>query len=229
MSPDLDDEVTVLLNGLALPSNGAEFTQGETRTITLSYKNTDVLENELLAIEVLPDHDLVEEDFECQPSFGQLITPHEWKFTPKQLKTGAFKLKLMTEGGGGVLLTPTNRLLGGTTFRYIGMAGSDLPLPPVTILIPFFSLFMSRVRLIRNGLPLAGAPVTFYAAGEQPVHSVTDADGIAKGHYVFYSTTGIRAYRAVATISSEERTVEGLVEVYGGAEEQVTGNGSEPG
>ena len=229
LSPDLDDEVTVLLNGLALPSNGAEFTQGETRTITLSYKNTDVLENELLAIEVLPDHDLVEEDFECQPSFGQLITPHEWKFTPKQLKTGAFKLKLMTEGGGGVLLTPTNRLLGGTTFRYIGMAGSDLPLPPVTILIPFFSLFMSRVRLIRNGLPLAGAPVTFYAAGEQPVHSVTDADGIAKGHYVFYSTKGIRAYRAVATISSEERTVEGLVEVYGGAEEQVTGNGSEPG
>ncbi|PMZ07096.1 hypothetical protein C1Y08_07840, partial [Pseudomonas sp. FW306-02-F02-AA] len=111
LSTNLADEATVLLDGVTLPQNGADFIGGQTKVLTLSYKNADVLVGVTLALDWVPGSGLIRGDLSSQPPLRQLSTRHEWNIRGTASKAGTFTLKLFSEGEKGVLLTPNNRLI----------------------------------------------------------------------------------------------------------------------
>ncbi len=109
ISSNLADEVRVLLGGVAIPPNGADFMGEKTQTLTLDYLNADVLKNAPLALDAILVTGLVPGDVKSVPTLKQLTTKHEWYLTGGN-KNGTFRLKLSTEHDLAVMETPTNRL-----------------------------------------------------------------------------------------------------------------------
>jgi hypothetical protein len=214
ISRDLADEVTVLLDGVPLPASGADFHGGVTQTLTLSYKNAEVLKGVPLALDWVPDPGLVTGDLVSQPPLGLPSPTHLWKLTGTQVKSGTFKLKLFSDAGTASLLTPTNRLHAGVSFRFINTFGVDVPLPPEEIHSLAYLPFSCAARLLKSdGSPMVGVPITFTVPEHEPFTIVTNSQGSMPGHGVVYKTPGIRKIVAVATLPTGNATVEMLVKV----------------
>ncbi|MBV7570662.1 hypothetical protein [Pseudomonas sp. PDM27] len=177
ISSDLAEEVTVLLGGFPFPSSGADFIEGQTKTVSLAYKSGNLLAGTPLAFDWLPDAGLVEGDLACRPPLREFSAQHVWELTGTGIVSGTFKLKLFNEGQSTSLLTPTNRLLvRDKTIRVIQDNGDPLPLPPQVILIPANTdvPFAMEVKH-SNGLPAENVRLTFPAG-----HNVwTDSRGRA--------------------------------------------------
>ena len=109
ISSNLADEATVLLGGVELPPNGADFMGEKTQILTLDYLNADVLKNVPLALDAILVTGLVPGDVRSVPALSQRTTKHEWALTGGN-KNGTFRLKLSTEHDLAVMETPTNRL-----------------------------------------------------------------------------------------------------------------------
>jgi len=216
ISSDLAEEVTVLLNGNAMPSRGANFITGQPNRLTLDYKNGDLLVGAPLAIDVEPLSGAVPSDFTCVPELRELSTKHEWTLTGKQLQSGIFKLKLYSEGEGASLSTPANRL-SREVFRFLDLLNFDLPLPPGQVVLPRNFWLVFRVRLMNSdGSPAAGVDVTFTAPEHEPYQTKTDANGIAISAGLRFSTPGERVIKAVAALAAGPTPLDLLVRIAGG-------------
>jgi len=216
ISSNLADEVTVLLNGEAMPSRGANFIAGQPNLLTLEYKNGDLLAGAPLAIDVEPLSGVVPSDFICVPELRELSTKHEWTLTGKQLQSGIFKLKLYSEGEGASLLTPANRL-SREIFRFLNLLNFDLPLPPGQVVLPRNLWLVFRVRLMNSdGSPAVGVDVTFTAPEHEPYQTKTDASGIALSAAMRFSTPGERVIKAVAELPVGATPLDLLVRITGG-------------
>ena len=215
-SSNLAEEVTVLLNGNAMPKRGANFIGGQANVLTLDYKSADLLVGAPLAIDVSPQSGVVTGDFSCVPALRELTTTHEWKLTGTQLKSGTFKVKLFSEGEKASLLTPTNRL-GREVFRFLNLLDLDLPLPPEEFLFPRNVFLILRARLLSSdGSPLVGVPVTFTVPEHETFDTNTDPTGkVISAAYVF-NTPGVRLIKAVAALPTGITPLEVLVRITGG-------------
>ena len=109
IAANLDNEARVLLDGVAIPPGGADFTGEGTQTLTLDYLNGELLKNVPLALDAVLESGFVPGDITGVPSLRSLTTQHEWKLT-RPNKDGAFKLKLYSEQEKAVLLTPIVRV-----------------------------------------------------------------------------------------------------------------------
>jgi len=212
LSTNLADEATVLLDGVAIPPNGADFHGGITRTLTLDYKDAKALIGVPLALGWIPEAGLVEDDLASQPLLGKLSTEHEWMITGKD-KTGAFKLKLFTEAEKATLLTPTNRLSTGKSLRFIyALEDRPIPLPPAQIRVPVHWPFVFAVHLkYGDDSPIVGVPVTFYIPEKEVAIVTTGPAGRARTEGLSYSTPGLREIRAVATLPDGAISVDMLL------------------
>ncbi|MDR6607535.1 hypothetical protein [Pseudomonas synxantha] len=210
---DLTEEVTVLLNGNAMPLRGANFIGGQANVITLDYKNAELLVGAPLAIDVIPQSGLVTSDFTCEPSLRQLTTTHEWKLTGKQLQSGTFKLKLFSEGEKVSLLTPTNRL-SREVFRFLDLANYDLRLPPEEVRLSrnIYYVFMARL-LKSDGSPSTSVLVTFTAPEHETFKTETGADGVARSKAYRFTTPDLYLIKAEAELPAGVTPLELLVRV----------------
>jgi hypothetical protein len=200
ISSDLTEEMTVLLNGNAMPLRGANFIGEQANVITLGHKTPGLLSGVPLAIDVIPQSGLVTSDFTCEPTLRQLTTTHEWKLTGKQLQSGTFKLKLFSEGEKASLLTPTNRL-SREVFRFIDSENHDLLLPPEEVSLPLNDSHIFSVRLLKSdGSPSTSVLVTFTGLLHQAYKTETGADGVARSKAYRYLTPGVRLIKAEAEL-----------------------------
>jgi hypothetical protein len=215
-SSNLTEEVTVLLNGNAMPSRGANFIGGQANVLTLDYKNADLLVGAPLAIDVSPQSGLVASDFSCVPALRQLTTKHEWKLTGTQLKSGTFKVKLFSEGEKALLLTQTHRL-SREVFRFLDLFNHDLRLPPEEVVLPANFLLVFRARLLSSdGSPLGSVPVTFTVPEHETFDTETNSDGIATSAAYFFNTLGVRVINAIAKLPAGDSSLDVLVRITGG-------------
>ncbi|CAI8704144.1 Ig-like domain-containing protein [Pseudomonas sp. IT-196MI5] len=217
ISNNLNDEATGLLDGIAIAPTGADFIGGQVRTLSLEYKNADLLFDLPLALDWIPDAGLVTGDLTAQPPFRQFSTQHEWELTGAYLKSGTFKLKVFSQGENTVLLTPTNRLHGGETFKFVYLIGADMPLPPEEVNCPPNILFSCGVMLLKSdGTPMVGVPITFTVPDYEPQIGETNPRGeVFRGLFI-YSTPGVRKIVAVATLPTGNKSIEALVRISGG-------------
>ena len=214
LSTNLADEATVLLDGDAIPPNGADFHGGKTKKLTLDYKDAKALIGVPLALDWIPDAGLVTGDLAAQPPFRQFSTQHEWTLTGAHLKSGTFKLKVFGEGESTALLTPTNRLHVGVTFRFIYATGHDIPLPPKMVGVSVNHWFACGVRLLESdGSPMVGVSITFTVPDHEPFIAETGSMGQAAAVPFIYRTPGVRKIVAVATLPTGNKSVEALVTV----------------
>ncbi|CAI9004395.1 hypothetical protein EMIT0P171_90143 [Pseudomonas sp. IT-P171] len=200
LSPDLDDEVTVLLDGVALPSSGADFTGGQPKTLTLSYKNSDVLNGVPLAAAFVPVEGIGTGDFSSQPSFGEFTRAHQWRLTGAQNKVGTFKLKLFSEEEKSVLFTAINRLskpdYSEATLKF-SVFGVDAPLPPESVKVKTTDIYLVSIKLRLSGnVPIANAPAEIVLPEWGRYAGTTTANGNFVAKNGSYRTVGVRRITA---------------------------------
>ncbi|WP_416739714.1 hypothetical protein ACM1ZW_26785 [Pseudomonas sp. NFX71] len=199
LSRNLDDEVIVLVDGVPMPSDGADFTGGQSTTLTLGYKTPGLLDGVLLALDWQPDPDLVTGDLTSLPSFLELSTRHEWILTGLQSKGGTFKLKLYSDEEAAKMLTPTNRLVARAyRIRFLELLSDgkyiELPASPVETNILAGVLIWVLVRVTEQDLtPVKGVSVT--------LDGVHTSETNANGFIIVLSgfLPGTYDYSAVAT------------------------------
>lgn len=223
LSTKLEDEATVLLGGVAIPSNGADFAGGEPHTLTLSYKNGDVLKGVSLALDWIPGSGLSYGDMTSQPSLRQFTSDHQWKVTLTAFTTGTFGLKLYTEGERGVWTSPNNRLskpnYSSVTMYFVQILDSPAPLPPETFRIPRFATFSPSVQVsflpFPKVIPVPGVSVEMVIPEKNNFTAPTNANGKCVAPLMFYNTVGTREITATVTLpDNTKRTAKVLIEVY---------------
>lgn len=130
IAPNLDSELRVLLDNVAIPPGGATFSGEGTQTLTLDYLNGELLKNVRLALDAVIESGFLPGELTSVPSLRELTTQHEWKVTWPD-KDGSFKLKLYSEQEKALLLTPDVRVkaLEKVTFGFLPKHDS----PPVLI------------------------------------------------------------------------------------------------
>jgi hypothetical protein len=218
LSRDLGDEVTVLLDGVAMPSSGADFTGGQTKTLTLRYTTPDVMTGVRLAAAFVPVTGLVAGDLPSQPRYSEFTTTHQWTLTGAQNKVGTFKLKLYSEEEKSVLVTPTNRLsnpdYSGVTLKF-SVFGRDAPLPPQTVIVKTTDVYLVSIKLRLSGdTPLPNAPVEIVLPLWGRFSGTTTANGNFVAQHGRYVTVGVRTITAKAELpDGKSRTVTFLLDV----------------
>ncbi|KPU59974.1 hypothetical protein AN403_4252 [Pseudomonas fluorescens] len=204
LSTNLADEVTVLLDGVAIPASGIDFLGGATKKLTLSYKNANLLAGIPLALDWVPGQGLLHGDLVSQPPLRSLSAIHEWRLTSAE-KVGAFKLKLFTNGEAATLLTPTSKLVAPYKLRYLALVNGvyvELPPPPVEVTATI-GLYNVLVRVTKfDGSPVVGVPVIFYAQDSHTETYSTGANGIAIS--ATFVTLAKKELSAVATLDGRE-------------------------
>ncbi|MDP9657603.1 UNVERIFIED_ORG: hypothetical protein J2W87_005560 [Pseudomonas putida] len=201
LSRNLDDEVTVLQNGAPIPPNGTNFIGGEGYDLTLRYRQPDLVIGAPLALAVVNQDGVEEREFSCVPTrLGHSTTDHRWELTGPRNKNAIFSLKLFSESGGGMLVTPRNRL-GNEHFRFM-QSGANLPLPPDIFDFQVNKEFDVYVELTKKDwTPIAGQTVYFHVPGhEESIRVETNSQGRASVPYT-NTTPGLRRIRAIVNIS----------------------------
>jgi hypothetical protein len=207
ISSNLADEVTVLLDGEELSPSGGDFTGGQAKTLTLSYKSPDLLVGVPLALDWIAGEGLIEGDFICQPAFRQLSMQHEWTLVGTKNSEGTFRLKLFSDAETTVLITSINRLQNKPILRfYYSSSNQDAPLPPDIARSYVDQWYGIDTRLNHSdGTPIAKTLVTVHKPEQNPENGYTRLDGVCIGFEAYkYTTPGLRTFEAVATLSNGE-------------------------
>ncbi|MDR6607532.1 hypothetical protein [Pseudomonas synxantha] len=216
ISSNLADEVTVLMDGIEIPSNGTNIPAGGTAKLSLAYKSPDFIRGLKLALDVVFEEDLVPGDLTSQPPFCQQVLVHEWDITGAQNKVGAFKLKLFSEADWAVLTTPINRLVAPIKMSFGSFAGgTPLLVPPEKNPCKINTPFSYSVTLKSPaGDPLVGVPVTLYAPGsdKEEVEFATNLNGMVRNIHL-YKDVDVYGIRAVVRVTDVDHELETLVEV----------------
>ncbi|VVP80671.1 hypothetical protein PS934_00678 [Pseudomonas fluorescens] len=221
ISINLADEAEVLLDGIPISESGVDLISGETKKITLAYKNGNHLQDVPLALDWIPNRGLQYQDLQSKPPLKELSSRHEWSITGAE-KEGTFKFKIFNDGAQATLLTPTNRLVPAYRLRYLALVGGEyieLPGPPIEISVVTGTYYMLiRVRRPDNS-PVVGVSVTFNVYGYTPTTKTTNSDGVASQLYILLS--GKRECSAVMTMDGKEYVGKLLLNVTSPSENEI--------
>ncbi|VVO10592.1 hypothetical protein PS726_03396 [Pseudomonas fluorescens] len=221
ISIDLADEAVPLLNGIPIPESGVDLISGETKKITLAYKNGNHLQDVPLALDWIPNRGLQYQDLQSKPPLKELSSRHEWSIIDAE-KEGTFKFKIFNDSAQATLLTPTNRLVPAYRLRYLMLVGGEyveLPGPPVEIrVVTGFYFMLIRVRRPDNS-PVVGVSVTFNVEGYTAQTRTTNSDGIASQLYTLLP--GKRECSAVMKLDGKEYVTKLLLIVSSPSENEV--------
>ncbi|MCY1434287.1 hypothetical protein D9M71_503440 [compost metagenome] len=213
ISIDLADEAVPLLNGIPIPESGVDLISGETKKITLAYKNGNHLQDVPLALDWIPNRGLQYQDLQSKPPLKELSSRHEWSIIGAE-KEGTFKFKIFNDSAQATLLTPTNRLVPAYRLRYLMLVGGEyveLPGPPVEMrVVTGFYFMLIRVRRPDNS-PVVGVSVIFNVEGYTSQTKTTNSDGIASQPFLWVS--GTRECSAVMTMDGREYVTKLLAKV----------------
>jgi len=212
ISANLEDEVTLYLDGKAMPRRGANFISDKPYVLTLDYKAPEVWLGTPLAIGVVPQSGYVEGNVNCAPPFGEPTTTHKWVLTGRQLQSVTFQLKLFNEGDMSSLLTPTNRL-SREIFRFLEGNGNDLSLPPGAYQwLPVIPIAFRVGIFDENGAPIVGVEVTFTDTPNGGKYvTKSDSNGFAQTNPVGFGGTDVVKVKAVAALAAGNTPVEMLL------------------
>ncbi|MGF6090195.1 hypothetical protein [Pseudomonas sp. 18173] len=197
LSSNLDEEVTILLDGDPMPQHGGDFIAGQARTLTLGYKNSDLLVGAPLALELIhksgPHIGVT-----CERAFLQLSTAHRWIVTGQNSSlelAGSFILGLFSAQKKAMLRTPSNRL-GHHIFRFCDASGNYLPLPLEEVRYSVNEQFVLGVVVkYSDGTPIINADMRFVAPEHETRIIKTDSNGKASVSFI-YRTPGLRDFFA---------------------------------
>ncbi len=221
ISSNLADEAEVLLDGVAIPENGVILISGETKKITLAYKNGNHLQGVPLALDWIPNRGLLYEDLHSKPPLKELSSRHEWSINGAE-KEGTFKFKFFNDGAQATLLTPTNRLVPAYRLRYLALVGGEyieLPGPPVEVSLPI-GLYFMLIRVRRpDDSPVVGESVTFNVHGYSAQTRTTNSDGIASQPFLL--APGKRECSAVMTKDGKKYVTKLLLNITSPSENQI--------
>ena len=173
LSRNLEDDVTVKLDGAVIPAEGKVFIRGKPRTLALEPKAGSPVADLLMSLRWGSGTGLVAGDFQCVPALDQATKPHSWRITAPATKSGTFHFTVA--GPSGVTLTTLalSTVLS-TNLRDeadLLFAGKPLPAQGVALLRGqpgTFSLVPKATS------PIAGKPLAMkHAGGTLPVSDVT--------------------------------------------------------
>jgi hypothetical protein len=204
ISSNLHDEVTVLLDGEALPELGEYFFGGEPRMLTLGYKNGNILSDLPLALDWIPDEGLEYGDLVSEPRLKSLTATHKWKVTGEE-KDGTFKLKLFGAGDTATLITPANKLTFSTKVVFVKfVSGEWVEILSSEISVPIGS-WVIAVRVTEKQMAHEGGSVTFSSPIFEDKVVITNANGIAmQGYGLIYP--GSAEFTASIRVNGREYT-----------------------
>jgi len=213
ISSNLSDEVTLLLNGVEIPSTGVDFVAGEPKKITLSYKNANLLVGVPLSLDWLPGRGLNEGDLVSQPPLREPSSTHEWDLIAEH-QDGLFKLRLFSSEIESELVTGDNRLVAVIKVRYMFLIAGEwaqLPRPPAEVQT-MAGVYVRTVRVTGpDNSPIEGAPVTFHSPIHSPTYTSTNSNGFAYASFLVIK--GKWLLTAVTMVEEEEYTAELLLDV----------------
>lgn len=165
LSHNLEDDVTVKLDGAVIPAEGKVFIRGKPRTLTLEPKAGSPVANLLMSLRWGGGSGLVEGDFKCVPALGQAIKPHSWNITGPATKSGTFHFTVAGPGGVTLITLALSTVLSANLRDEADLlfAGKPLPAQGVVLLRGQSGTF-SLVPKATS--PIAGKPLAMkYAAG----------------------------------------------------------------
>jgi hypothetical protein len=173
LSHNLEDDVTVKLDGAVIPAEGKVFIRGKPRTLTLEPKAGSPAANLLMSLRWGGGSGLVEGDFKCVPALGQAIKPHSWNITGPATKSGTFHFTVAGPSGVTLITLALSTVLSANLRDEADLlfAGQPLPAQGVVLLRGQSGTF-SLVPKATS--PIAGKPLAMkHAGGSLPVSDVT--------------------------------------------------------
>lgn len=172
LSHNLEDDVTVKLDGAVIPAEGKVFIRGKPRTLTLEPKAGSPAANLLMSLRWGGGSGLVEGDFKCVPALGQAIKPHSWNITGPATKSGTFHFTVAGPGGVTLITLALSTVLSANLRDEADLlfAGKPLPAQGVVLLRGQSGTFSLRPKATS---PIAGKPLAMkYGGGTLPVSDV---------------------------------------------------------
>jgi len=173
LSRNLEDDVTVKLDGSVLPAEGKVFIRGKLRTLTLEPKAGNPVANLPMSLRWGSGTGLVEQDFQCVPALGQAIKPHSWNITGPATKSGTFHFTVAGPSDVTLITLALSTVLSANLRDEADLLFAGQPLPAQGVVLlrgqpGTFSLVPKATS------PIAGKPLAMkYAGGTLPVSDVT--------------------------------------------------------
>lgn len=136
LSRNLEDDVTIKIDGADIPASGKVFIRSKPHTLTLEPKPGSLVADLMMSLQWGSGTGLGKENFSWQPPLEQLIKPHRWIITGPADKSGTFSL--VVAGPGGItLITLTVMTLLSANLRDeadLLFAGNPVPAEGVVLL-----------------------------------------------------------------------------------------------
>lgn len=183
LSPDMNGEVDLLVNGTPIPPDGATMNAGQSYEVSAVHKNGNAMEGIPLSLEVVTDTGNKPEDFRSEPTLGAPTVDHLWNLKVANSTAGIYKLKLANDVGMTDLVSPSIILLPAPLkpmfMALIGGQYQELPQWPIWVKVPAgFYLFTIEARYPDRS-PVVGAFVKMDnpADPEKPLTGTTGTNG----------------------------------------------------
>ncbi len=173
LSHNLEDDVTVKLDGAVIPAEGKVFIRGKPRTLTLEPKAGSPVANLLMSLLWGNGTGLVEGDFQCVPALGQATASHSWGITAPVTKSGTFHFTVAGPSGVTLITLALSTVLSANLRDEADLLFAGKPVPAQGVVLlrgqpGTFSL------VPKANSPIAGKPLAMkYAGGTLPVSDVT--------------------------------------------------------
>jgi hypothetical protein len=173
LSRNLEDDVTVKLDGAVIPAEGKVFIRGKPRTLTLEPKAGSPVANLLMSLRWGSGTGLVEGDFQCVPALGEATTSHSWRITGPTNKSGTFHFTVAGPSGATLITLAISTVLSANLREEADLlfAGNPIPAQGVVLLRGQPGTFS---LVPKASSPIAGKPLAMkYGGGTLPVSDVT--------------------------------------------------------
>ncbi|SEE58777.1 hypothetical protein [Pseudomonas migulae] len=178
LSRNLEDDVTIKIDGADIPASGKVFIRSKPHTLTLEPKPGSLVADLMMSLQWGSGTGLGKENFSWQPPLEQLIKPHSWIITGPADKSGTFSL--VVAGPGGItLITLTVMTLLSANLRDeadLLFAGNPVPAEGVAMLRGRQGVFSIRPK---SNSPIAGVPLSlkYVPGGSLPETAINSQPG----------------------------------------------------
>lgn len=166
LSRNLEDDVTVKLDGAVIPAEGKVFIRGKPRTLTLEPKAGSPVANLLMSLRWGSGTGLVEGDFQCVPALGEAIKPHSWRITVPAAKSGTFHFTVAGPSGVTLITLKVSTVLSDNLRDEVDVLYDRQPVPAQgVVLLRSNAQWLTFSLVPKANSPIVGKPLVMKLTG----------------------------------------------------------------